>query len=74
MKIIVVADIEANQQNLKSEIADTKLYVPTVTLSDQNNIKLLTQLESGFKRTINWNKYLSKTTNQVWNIFRFFNW
>ena len=73
MKIIVVADIEANQ-NLKSEIADTKLYVPTVTLSDQNNIKLLTQLESGFKRTINWNKYLSKTTNQVWNIFRFFNW
>ena len=64
MKIIVVADIEANQ-NLKSEIADTKLYVPTVTLSDQNNIKLLTQLESGFKRTINWNKYLSKTTNQV---------
>ena len=65
MKIIVVADIEANQQNLKSEIADTKLYVPTVTLSDQNNIKLLTQLESGFKRTINWNKYLSKTTNQV---------
>ena len=73
MEIIVVADIEANQ-NLKSEIADTKLYVPTVTLSDQNNIKLLTQLESGFKRTINWNKYLSKTTNQVWNIFRFFNW
>ena len=73
MKIIVVADIEANQ-NLKFEIADTKLYVPTVTLSDQNNIKLLTQLESGFKRTINWNKYLSKTTNQVWNIFRFFNW
>ena len=64
MKIIVVADIKANQ-NLKSEIADTKLYVPTVTLSDQNNIKLLTQLESGFKRTINWNKYLSKTTNQV---------
>ena len=64
MKIIVVADIEANQ-NLKSEIADTNLYVPTVTLSDQNNIKLLTQLESGFKRTINWNKYLSKTTNQV---------
>ena len=73
MEIIVVADIEANQ-NLKFEIADTKLYVPTVTLSDQNNIKLLTQLESGFKRTINWNKYLSKTTNQVWNIFRFFNW
>ena len=64
MKIIVVADIEANQ-NLKFEIADTKIYVPTVTLSDQNNIKLLTQLESGFKRTINWNKYLSKTTNQV---------
>ena len=40
MKIIVVADIEANQ-NLKFEITDAKLYVPTLTLSDQNNIKYL---------------------------------
>ena len=41
-------------------INDTKLYVPVVTLSTQENTKLLQQLKSGFKRVINWNKYLSK--------------
>ena len=38
---------------------DTKLYVLVVTLSTQDNAKLLQQLKSGFKRTINWNKYQS---------------
>ena len=42
-------------------------YAPVVTLSTQENIKLFKQLESGFKRTINWNKYLAKTTNQARN-------
>ena len=42
------------------KISDTKLYVPVVTLSTQENAKLLQQLKSGFKRVINWNKYLSK--------------
>ena len=42
------------------EITDIKLYVPVVTLSTQENAKLLQQLKSGFKRVINWNKYLSK--------------
>ena len=41
-------------------ITETNLYVPVVTLSTQNNVKLLAQLKSGFKRVINWNKYLSK--------------
>ena len=41
-------------------ITDTKLYVPVVTLSTQDNSKLLQQLKSAFKRTVNWNKYLSK--------------
>ena len=41
-------------------ITDTKLYVLVVTLSTQENAKLLQQLKSGFKRVINWNKYLSK--------------
>ena len=40
-------------------------FVSVLTLSTQENIKLLKQLESGFKRTINWNKYLPKTTNQA---------
>ena len=43
----------------KFTITETKLYVPVVTLSTQDNAKLLQQLKSGFKRTINWNKYES---------------
>ena len=37
-------------------ITDTKFYAPVVTLSPQDNVKLLQQLKLGFKRTINWNK------------------
>ena len=43
-------------------ITDTKLYVLVVTLSANDNAKLLQQLKSGFKRTINWNNYQSKVT------------
>ena len=48
-------------------ITDTKLYVLLLTLSTQDSAKLLPQLKSGFKRTINWNKYQSKVTIQVPN-------
>ena len=41
-------------------ITETNLFVPVVTLSTQVNAKLLPHLKSGFKRTINWNKYLVK--------------
>ena len=41
-------------------ITETNLYVPVVTLSTQDNSKLLPQLKNGFKRTISWNKYLAK--------------
>ena len=41
-------------------ITETNLYVPAVTLSTQDNAKLLLQLKSGFKRTISWNKDLPK--------------
>ena len=44
---------------LEFQIKDTKLYVPVVTLSKENDIKLLEQLKLGFKRTIKWNKYWS---------------
>ena len=43
----------------KFAIIETKLYVSVVTLSTQDNAKLLQRLKSGFKRTINWNKYES---------------
>ena len=46
---------EANKETTFA-ITSAKLYVPVVTLSTQDNAKLL-QLKSGFKRTINWNKY-----------------
>ena len=45
-------------QSATFAITDTKLYVPVVTLSTQENTKFLQQLKSGFKRVINWNKYL----------------
>ena len=41
-------------------VTDTKLYVPALTLSTVDNVKLLKQLESGFKRTVKWNKYQPK--------------
>ena len=40
-------------------ITDTKRYVSVVTLSTQNDTKLLQQWKPGFKRTINWNKHQS---------------
>ena len=43
-------------------IAETKLYVPVVILSIQDNEKLLQQFKSGSKKTINLNKYQSKVT------------
>ena len=41
------------------KITDTRLFVSVVTLSTQDNAKLLQQLKSDFRRTINWNKYQS---------------
>ena len=54
--VIVSTDVAAEEAKLA--ITDTKLCVPLVTLSTQDNAKLLE--ESGFKKEINWNKYLSK--------------
>ena len=44
----------AEKQNL--QITGSKLYIPVVTLSTEDNTKLLKQLKSGFKKAINWNK------------------
>ena len=44
------------------------MYVhPVVTLSTENDKKLLEQLRTGFKKTIKWNKYRSEMTNQTKN-------
>ena len=46
-------------------INDCKLDIPVVTLSKDDEIKLLTNLKSGFKREIIWNKYRSQMTTEV---------
>ena len=60
------AGTSANQKPTLA-INDGKFYVSVVNLSTQDNSKLLKHLESGFKRTINWNKYQSKITKQAQN-------
>ena len=62
---MIIVAATANNQNQTLETNDTKLYVPVVSLSPVENIKQLKQLESGFKRTINRNKYLAKIPNQA---------
>ena len=49
----------------KFKITGAKLYVPIVTLSKENDIKLLEELKTGFKKTIKWNKYRSQMTIQL---------
>ena len=56
--VIIYTDI-ANQVATFTK-TETNLYVPVVTLPTQDNAILLPQLKNGFKRTISWNKYLTK--------------
>ena len=48
-------------------ITNCKLYVPAVTLSKDDDFKLLTNLKSGFQREIIWNKYRSQVTTEAIN-------
>ena len=54
--------ISSANSEAKLIVADIKLYVPVVILSHRDNIKLVRQLESGFKRKVDWNKYQSKVS------------
>ena len=66
-KYCVLADMTVVNNpptGLEFQIKDTKLYVPVVTLSKENDIKHLEKLKSGFKKTIKWNKYKSQMTIQ----------
>ena len=49
------------------KIKDTKLHVPVVILSTENDNKLLEQLKTGYEGTIKWNKYRSEMSNQTKN-------
>ena len=50
----------AGGQVVSFMITNTKLYVPVVTLSTNDNTNLTKQLNEGFKRTIYWSQYVSK--------------
>ena len=63
---IIVLPVRADQV-IRFSIANAKLYVPVVTLSTQDNDKILEKLKSGLKRTINWNKYQSKISTERQN-------
>ena len=60
--------IRGNEPTIATlEITDCKLYVPVATLSKDDEVKLLTNLKSGFKREIIWNKYRSQMTTEAIN-------
>ena len=56
-----------NPENATFKITDVKLFVPVVSLPKENDIQLLEQLKTGFKKTIKWNKYRSKMPIQPQN-------
>ena len=58
--VLTAAAIGANATGADSatlKITDAKLYVPVFTLSTEDNVKLVKQLNEGFKRSVYWNKY-----------------
>ena len=60
-KDCIISSVDAAADQVVSfMIADTKLYVPIVTLSTKDNTNLTKQLNEGFNRTIYWNQYVSK--------------
>ena len=58
----VIVSTNISNQNATFEITNTRLYLPVVTLSTNNNSKLHQQVKSGFKRIISWDKYLKLFT------------
>ena len=53
----VIVSTDVSNQGATFAVTETKLYVTVVTLSTQDNAKLLQQLKSGFKKIITWNIY-----------------
>ena len=60
-------DISSATAATKFAMIDAKHYAPVVALSTPDNVKLLQQFESILNRTIDCNKYQSKTTWKTWN-------
>ena len=64
----LVIDKHIANQVAAFAITDTELYVPLV-IKTQDNVKLLEQLKSSFKRADNWNKYEPKITVQEQSLY-----
>ena len=47
-------------------INDTKMYVPVVTLSKEDNKDFIEQQNEGFQRSIYWNEYKTKRKKRRW--------
>ena len=56
-------------------INDTKMYVPVVTFSKEDNKDFIEQQNKGFQRSIYWNEYKTKEINEnaVANVFKYIN-
>ena len=56
-------------------INDTKMYVPVVTLSKEDNKDFIEQQNKGFQRSIYWNEYKTKEVNENAdaNVFKYIN-
>ena len=54
---------------------DTKMYVPVVTLSKEDNKDFIEQQSKGFQRSIYWNEYKTKEINENAdaNVFKYIN-
>ena len=61
----VIVSTNVANQNATFEITDTKLYAPVVTISTQDNSKLLQQLNSDFKRVIRTNFYQNQSYYKI---------
>ena len=68
------ADPNNSANNPVLIINDTKLYVPVVTLSKEDNKDFIEQ-QKGFQRSIYWNEYKTKeqTENVDANVFKYIN-
>ena len=56
-------------------INDTKMYVPVVTLSKEDNKDFIEQQNKGFQRSIYWKEYKTKEINETadGNVFKYIN-
>ena len=54
-------------------INDTKMHVPVVTLSNEDNKDFIEQQNKGFRRSIYWNEYKTKEINENSDVFKYIN-